>query len=230
MNERKRAKPKRAPKPPKSGVGAAADSDMAAEILETCLDLVEESRWDALRLRQVAARLGIPLGAVLHHYRDLDAVADAWFRRAWDAMLAPPPDGFAALPAPERIYQVTMRWFDALVAHRAVTGQMLRTKLYPSHPHHWVPMVFNLSRTIHWLREAAFLDAGGRQRQLEEIGLTAIFLATLNDWLRDETPGQERTRAALRRRLSRADRVMARACSLAKARPGLRPSGADRSA
>jgi AcrR family transcriptional regulator len=228
MNERKRSKPSRASMPPKAG--AAADRDLPSEILETCLDLAEESRWDALRLRQVAAHLEIPLSEILRHYRDLDAVADAWFRRAWDGMLAPPPDGFAALPATERIYQVTMRWFDALVAHRAVTGQMLHAKLYPSHPHHWVPMVFNLSRTVHWLREAAFLDSGGRQRQFEEIGLTAIFLATLNDWLRDETPGQERTRAALRRRLSRADRIMARACAIAKASPGVRPSGAARSA
>ena len=58
---------------------------------------------------------------------------------------------------------------------------MIRTKLYASHPHHWVPMVFSLSRLIHWMREAAILDAGGRRRQAEEIGLTLVFLRTLRE-------------------------------------------------
>jgi hypothetical protein len=94
-----------------------------------------------------------------------------------------------------------MRWFEANAAHRRVTGEMIRTKLYPSHPHHWVLLVFSLSRLIHWVREAAMLDASGRQRQAEEIGLTLIFLRTLREWLRDDTPGHEQTRRYLARRL-----------------------------
>lgn len=206
---RKAARPKR----------AAKAGDLDQRIVDAAVALAEEVGWDAVRLRDVAGRLDVPLAEVLAHYRDLDGVADAWFGRAWAAMLAAPPDGFAALPASERIYQVMMRWFDALAAHRAVTGQMLGTKLYPSHPHHWVPMIFNLSRTIQWLREVAILDAPGRRRQVEEVGLTALFLATLRDWVRDDTPGQERTRETLRRRLRRADRAMVRAWG-AQAPPG----------
>jgi hypothetical protein len=104
-----------------------------------------------------------------------------------------------------------MRWFDALAPHREVTGQMLAAKLYPAHPHHWVPLGFNLSRSIHWLREAALLDAVGRRRQVEEVGLSALFLMTLAVWLRDETLGQARTRDVLRRRLADADRAMVQA-------------------
>ncbi len=188
----------------------AAEAPLDQRIVEAALDLAEEVGWDGLRLRVVAARLGVPLAEVLVHYRDLDAVADAWFRRAWSAMLAAPPEGFAALPARERLHLAIMRWFDALAPHREVTGQILATKLYPSHPHHWVPLVFNLSRNIHWLREAALLDAVGRRRQMEEVGLTWLFLMTLAVWLRDETPGQSRTRDVLRHRLADADRAMVR--------------------
>ena len=163
-----------------------------------------------MRLRDVANRLKISPAELRTHYRDLDAVADAWFVRAMDAMLAPPPRNFLAEPTEARLFLLMMRWFDALAPHRKVTGQMLREKLYPSHPHHWVPMIFNLSRTIQWLRDAAALDAEGRRRQIEEVGLTALFLATLTVWLNDETRDQERTRAFLRRRLARADRAMVR--------------------
>ena len=193
----------------------ATEVPLDRRIVDAALDLAEETGWDGLRLRRVAARVGVPLAEVLVHYRDLDAVADAWFRRAWSAMLESAPEDFAARPARERLHLMMLRWFDALAPHREVTGQILAAKLYPSHPHHWVPLGFNLSRSIHWLREAALLDAVGRRRQVEEVGLSALFLMTLAVWLRDETLGQARTRDVLRRRLAHADRVMVRLCGKA---------------
>ncbi len=185
------------------------ESELPARILETALDLAEDVGWEQVRLREVAARLGISMAELHAHYRDQDAVADAWFATAWTAMLAAPPEDFAMLPARERIHLVMMRWFDALAPRREVTGEMLSTKLYPSHPHHWVPLIFNLSRTIQWLRDAARLDAPGRRRQVEEVGLTGLFLATLAYWLRDQSEDQEATRVFLRHRLENADRFMA---------------------
>ncbi|MCZ6839250.1 MAG: TetR/AcrR family transcriptional regulator [Alphaproteobacteria bacterium] len=194
----------------KSTKRRATEVPLDRQILDATLVLAEEIGWDGLRLRRVAERLGVPLAEVLVHYRDLDVVANAWFRRAWVAMLESAPEGFAARPARERLHLMMMRWFDTLAPHREVTGQILAAKLYPSHPHHWMPLVFNLSRSIHWLREAALLDAVGRRRQMEEVGLTALFLMTLAVWLRDETPGQAHTRNILRHRLADADRAMVR--------------------
>jgi len=190
--------------------GGPGSRDLAAEALDAALDIAEERGWAAVRLHDVADRLGVTPNDIFAHYRDLDAVADAWFRRALDAMIAPKGDGFTALPAQERIETCLLAWFDALAPHRRVTAEMLQGKLHLPHPHHWVPMVFNLSRTIQWLREAAYLPApyGTRRAQLEEIGLTLIFLATLRVWTRDRTENQDRTRHFLRRRLGRADRFM----------------------
>ena len=119
--------------------------------------------------------------------------------------------GFADLPARERVYLVMMCWFEAQRDERAVVGQMLSTKLYPSHPHHWVPLVFNLSRLIQWQREVSCLDATGRRRQVEEVGLTLLFLAALRIWLRDDSPDFAVTRRFLRQRLKSADRLLAAA-------------------
>lgn len=190
--------------------GGPENRDLAAEALDAALDLAEERGWAAVRLYDIAERLGVAPNDILAHYRDLDAVADAWFRRALDAMIAPKGDAFAARPAKERIETCLLAWFDTLAPHRRVTAEMLEGKLHLPHPHHWVPMVFNLSRTIQWLREAALLPApyGTRRAQMEEIGLTLLFLATLRVWTRDPTANQERTRRFLRRRLTRADRFM----------------------
>lgn len=188
----------------------AEAANLPTRIVDTAVALAEEVGWDAVRLSEVAERLKLSMAELTGHYRDKDAVADAWFTRARDAMLATPPKDFTALPAETRVHQLMMRWFDALADHREITGQMLREKLHPPHPHHWVPMIFNLSRTIQLLRDAARLEARGRRRQAEEIGLSALFLATLRFWLRDDSPDQAETRAYLGRRLARGDRLLAR--------------------
>lgn len=188
---------------------AAHSGDLGHQIVDRTVGLAAEVGWERVRLRRVAEDLGLTLPEVLTHYRDLDAVADAWFRRPLDAMLAPGEAGFADLPARERVYLVMMRWFEAQRAERAVVGQMLGAKLYPSHPHHWVPMIFNLSRLIQWVREAACLDAPGGRRQVEEVGLTVLFLVTLRVWLSDDSEDLAATRRFLRRRLQQADRLLA---------------------
>jgi AcrR family transcriptional regulator len=179
-------------------------------IVDAALELAEERGWSNVRLYQVAERASVPLATIGAEFRDLDALANAWFARALAMVERIPPQALADQPAPERLHLVIMRWFEALAAHRQVTGEMLRAKLYPSHPQHWVPLIFDLSRLIHRFLDAARIASTGRARQLAEIGLTAVFLGSVRVWLRDDSPGSERTRAYLRDRLAAADRLLAR--------------------
>jgi AcrR family transcriptional regulator len=179
-------------------------------IVDAALELAEEHGWANVRLYQVAEHAGLPLAEVGALYRDQDALANAWFARALAALERLPAADVADRPAPERLHTAIMRWLDALAPHRAVTMQMLDAKLYLSHPHHWVPMIFDLSRLVHWLLDAARIASTGRGRQLAEVGLTALLLASLRVWRRDDSVGQERTRRYLRRRLAAADRWIKR--------------------
>lgn len=166
-------------------------------IVDAAIALAEEIGWDHMRLRLVAERLSMPLDALVREFRDLDALADAWFARGLSAMLAAPDPGFAARSPAQRAQAVMLRWFLAMAPHRHVTVAMLREKLYPTHVHHWVPMIFNLSRLIQWVRDAAMLDEGGRRRQREEVALTLLFLRTLRAFASDRDGDLPRTRASL---------------------------------
>jgi AcrR family transcriptional regulator len=179
-------------------------------IVDAALELGDERGWSNVRLYQVAERAGVPLATIGAEFCDLDALANAWFARALAMVERIPPQTVADQPAPERLHLVIMGWFDELAPHRALTGAMLRAKLYPSHPQHWVPLIFDLSRLIHWFLDVARIASTGRARQCAEIGLTAIFLGTLRVWLRDDSAGSERTRSYLRRRLAGADRLLQR--------------------
>jgi hypothetical protein len=159
-----------------------------------------------VRLHLIADRLGVPLEAVGARFRDVDAVANAWFRRARLALLAVEPKELEGLEADARLALVMGRWLDHLAPHRQIAREIFGAKLYASHPHHWVPLIFDLSRTVHDLLDAARVEGTGRLRQAQEIGLTAIVLATLADWLTDRSEGEAASRRRLRRRLAGAGR------------------------
>lgn len=169
-------------------------------IVDTALELAVETGWDALAMTDLAAHLNIPPVELQSHFFDKNAIADAWFARALAAMLQPLPDGLAE--DRERLELLMHRWLDALASHQAVTADMLSDKMWPFHPHHWVPMIFDLSRLVQWWRDAAGVRAGGRRRQIEEIALTGIFLGTLKRWCRDDSEGQAEAKAYLAKRLS----------------------------
>ena len=180
----------------------------AGRILYAALDMATgETGWYDLSLVELARRCGISVNGVRRHYPDTNAIANAWFSLALEAMLAPMPDEADLWPVKERLEFIIWRWFESLSPYHEVTAQMLGSKLHPPHIHHWVPMVFDLSRLVQLWRDAAGLHDGGRRRQLEEIALTGIFLATLREWCRDQSPQQAHTRSRLLESLDRAERA-----------------------
>ena len=185
----------------KTSTGAHA---IERRVVEAALAIAAESGWEQVRLHAIADRTGLTPAEIGRHFRDIDAVANAWYRDAREAVLTVPRPELEGRPADERIALVFGRWLDHLAPHRRIAGEILRHKLYPSHPHHWVPLVFDLSRLVHDLLDAARVEGSGRLRQAQEVGLTLIVLATLGDWLRDGSRDQERSRQRLARRLARA--------------------------
>ncbi len=183
--------------------------ELAERIIDAALAEAEAAGgWHHLSLRRIAETLGISMVEIGRRFRDKNAIADGWFDRARLATLAAVGPDLAARPVRERLLILFCQWFDALAPHRAVTVQMVREKMWPFHPHHWVPLVFNLSRTILWIRDAAGMRAASPRREIEEIGLTWLFLATFAVWSRDPTAGQQRTRRFLEQRLREADSLM----------------------
>jgi len=185
-------------------------------IVDAALALAGEVGWEQVRLSAIADRTRVPLAEIGRRFRDVDAVANAWFMRARTAMLALPAEELAGRAADERIALAFEAWLDALAPQRGVAAEILRHKLYPSHPHHWVPLVFDLSRLVHDVLDVARVPGSGRLRQAQEIGLTAITVLTLSHWLRDDSPGQERSRRRLRARLTRAGRLARWLCPAAE--------------
>jgi ubiquinone biosynthesis protein COQ9 len=179
---------------------AAPSRPTAATILDHALELGERRGWDAVHLHDVAASLGCPLSELHAHYDQKDALAEAWFDRADQALLAAAQSpGWAALPQDQRLQRALWAWLEALAPHRRLTREMLGYKLHPEHLHLQAASVLRISRTVQWWREAAAVSSTGWRRERDEAVLTPLFVATFTRWLFDDSPGAERTRAGVAR-------------------------------
>lgn len=177
-------------------------------IVDGALALAEERSWEAVRLHDVATRLGVPLDDVRRHFREKEEIVDAWFDRADCALLAAAEsDEWRAAEPRAQLAHLLMAWFEALAPHRRVTRQMILGKLEPGHVHYQIAGLLRISRTVQWLREAAHRDATLPWRALEESALTAIYLTAFWRFLYDDSPGAAATRALLERLLDGAGRL-----------------------
>lgn len=197
--------------------------ELRDRIVDTALSLAEQRSWEAVRLFDVAAALGISLDEVRRHFREKEEVAEAWFDRADAAMLQAAAQCLS-LPERERLKQLIMTWLGALASHQRVTRQMIYGKLEPGHLHIQIPGLMRVSRTVQWIREAARRDAGYVRRALEETVLTGIYLMTFFYWMRDDSIDFTATRRFLERCLAGAEHLPA--CMFARARPAGQESAA----
>lgn len=190
-----------------SQVAFNGDREAARQVLAKAMEMATEQGWYDLSLAELAEDCGLAVNDLRQLFPDTNAIADAWFASALEDMLAPLPEDHKDWTVRKRLELILWRWLEALAPYHGVTVEMLKAKLHLPHIHHWAPMPFDLSRLVQLWRDAAGLRSGGRRRQIEEISLTAIFLATLADWCRDSSSGQTWARQRLGRRLDRAERA-----------------------
>lgn len=185
------------------------DTDIAARIVDTAVALAEEAGWEAVRLHDVAARLHIGFDVIARHFAEKDALIDAWFDRADQAVLK--LAGSSALDdmsVRQRLSALIMAWLAALEAHRAVTRQMILAKLEPGHLHIQLPALTRISRTVQWIREGAGLRDRGIRRAGLESAVTGLYLAAFASWMTENVPGSPRTRRLLDAKLLCAESLM----------------------
>ena len=190
----------------------AATPEQDAIIVAAALALAAEDGWDQVRLTALAERTGLPLVLIADRFRDVDAVANAWFGEARRAVFAVPFASIAEHGADVRLAIVMEAWLDHLQPYRTVALDIIWIKLHPTHAHHWVPLVFDLSRLVHDFLDAARVPGRPPLRPAQEVALTGITLAMLADWSCDRSSDAATTKERLRRRLARAGALAERLC------------------
>src|SRR5436309_2503336 len=91
-------------------------------VVRTALAIARDAgRWDAVRMQDVAQAAGIGLAELLREYPDRDAIAEACFDIADQALLALAGEpGWQRLDVRERLQRCIFTWLTALPGRRMV--------------------------------------------------------------------------------------------------------------
>jgi AcrR family transcriptional regulator len=178
------------------------------QIVGTAVELGERRSWEAVRLHDVAAALGITLDEVRAHFQKKDDIVNAWFERADNTMLQMvQASDFSYLTTRQRLHRLIMTWLSAFHPYRKTTRQMIYGKLGPGHIQTQAAGLMRVSRTVERMREAAIREAIYIRRAVEDSGLAAIYLAAFFYWMNDNSPGSARTSRFLEGCLLVADKL-----------------------
>src|SRR5258708_38784985 len=103
----------------------AKKADPAARIVDAALTLAAREGWRAVSLAAIAAEAGISILQLYSIFPSKAAILDAFHRRIDAASLAGGPPEAGERPR-DRLFDVVMRRFDALSAHRKAVGAIAR--------------------------------------------------------------------------------------------------------
>jgi AcrR family transcriptional regulator len=196
------------PKPKATKKAGAASTDPGTHVIDVALNLAAERGWRNLPLADIAAAAGLSLAELYALYPSKAAILAAHSRSVDSAILAEveAPQGDAAQEsAKDRLFDLLMRRLDKLDAHKA--GMLRIAEDTGCDPLSLVCSLARLNRSMAAMLEAAGISAGGLGGVLRVKGLTAVYLAGLRAWFRDDSADKAQTMAALDRALSRAERL-----------------------
>jgi AcrR family transcriptional regulator len=179
--------------------------DVATLVLDTAMKLAADGQWRDLSLADIAEAAKLPLAEVYPIYPSKQAILTAVFRRIDTAVLAAEEPSALEGPARDRLFDVLMRRFDALLPYRAAFITIMDAQ--SRDPLAVACGLGRLGCSMACMLEAAGFSTTGLRGALRIKALSAAYLATLRVWLHDESPDMAPTMATLDRHLGRLDRA-----------------------
>jgi AcrR family transcriptional regulator len=181
---------------------AAARPAAAVRIVDAALALAAREGWRSISLAAIAAEAGMTVLELYAVYRSKAAILEAFHRRVDAAALAG-AEGEGDERPRDRLFDVIMRRFDALSAHKAAVAAITRDAAAdPLVALCGVPALLN---SMGWMLEAAGVSASGWVGRARVKLLLGIYLSVFRVWLADDSTDMTRTMAALDARLRKAE-------------------------
>ncbi|MBP2230695.1 AcrR family transcriptional regulator [Azospirillum agricola] len=208
--------------------GEPDDGALDRSVAAAAMRLAVEKGWNRVGLLEVARAAGVPLSRFHHRYRGRADLLAAVSRVADAAVLAAdaPPD--PAESARDRLFDVMMRRFDALLPFREGLRAVVRD--LPGEPVTALAFSCAFGRSMAWMLRAAGIDPDRRGGGALVAGLGVVDLRVVRVFLDDDSADLSRTMAALDAGLRRAEGCAATFCrwtgtSSRSAEPSAVPNG-----
>lgn len=176
-------------------------------LIDASLAVATAKGWRSLTMADVAREAGLSLADVRKLVRSKADLMTALLTRV-DQQALEGATADDSEPVRDRLFDVLMRRFDVLQAHKAAVTALLRD--LPRDPLLALPLLPQFASSMLWMLEAAGVSTTGIVGGLRAHGLALIYLNTLRVWISDDSPDLARTMAALDRTLTRVDGAIRR--------------------
>jgi hypothetical protein len=177
------------------------DSAFDRALIAAAFALAAEHGWGRVSVVEAAQRADLPLDRARVRFPGRGAILMRFGVQADQAALA----AVAGDTPRDRLFDLLMRRFDALQAHRAGILALLRAM--PSRPGLALLLAAATRRSMRWMLEAAAIPAHGRLGEVRTRALVGMWLYVLRAWRADTSDDLAATMAALDRALDFAARA-----------------------
>ncbi|MGE0657862.1 MAG: TetR/AcrR family transcriptional regulator [Reyranellaceae bacterium] len=176
-------------------------SEPVLRLVEAVRVLLEEGGIAALRLPRLAQQAGLDL-ATTHRLAPTPLAALRLALDHIDEQVLAGGDSDADEPARERLFDVMMRRYDALVPWRGALRSLMRSP--PFDPLLALGLGWNVERSMATMLEVAGIGSGGLAGAVRVRGLCLIHADVLRNFLDDDSEDLSATMKALDTRLRQA--------------------------
>lgn len=184
---------------------AERPADPQAAIIAAAMRLAADRRWGEISMADIAKEAGAGLIELYRLFPSKLAILDALARQADAAVLSAPAD--PADRPHDRLFDVLMRRFDALLASRPGLKRMARDAGHLQLE--TLPALLALPRSMGWMLEAAGIPATGWRGAARSRILGLAYMAAFRTFLDDGSADLARTMATLDRALRRVAPLLA---------------------
>jgi ubiquinone biosynthesis protein COQ9 len=177
-------------------------SDNLDKLIDAMLDMVATDGWSVVTLEMIAAHAGVSALQAYALCADRGQLLDAYARRVDVAACAGTEAGTDPAARYDELLDILMRRFETLQIHRDAVVRLVHE--VPGDPKTLLQRLPQSQRSFAFLAAAAGYPDKGLPGVLFAKALSAVWLATQRDWIRDDTPDLSATMASLDRNLGRA--------------------------
>jgi AcrR family transcriptional regulator len=178
--------------------------------------LAGERGWRNLTLGDIALEAGVTLSALARCYGSRQEILDGFERFIDRRMLAGAIAGDVDDKPRDRLFDIIMERFDALLPYRDGVKRITRDALFD--PLTALTLAAAAPRSLGWMFTGARIAADGPAMPLKLAVLGGVYLATFRVWLDEESQDLSKTMATLDKQLDRAMSLIGG--SFGSSRPG----------
>jgi AcrR family transcriptional regulator len=178
-------------------------------IVQALMRLASDRPWSDIEVGDIAEEAGVSLAEFRDHFPSKGAVLAGFSRMIDKQVLEGSSEDLAGEPARERLFDVMMRRFDALLPYRPALRRIAyAVRMDPLALAALNRVALNSQR---FMLAAAGIATEGPLGLIKLQGAALVFGNAMETWFEDDDPALAKTMARLDRELRRGDRVMERA-------------------